>query len=180
MICKEYSVYSTFPNAVPSAEGAVQLAMEQTEHTLHGSVCLIIGYGRIGKVLARQMTALGAKVTVSARKTEDFCWCDACGYNIADTRALDGALGGYDIIYNTVPHMILDDKHLSQIKPGALVIDLASNPGGVDFAAAKRRGVNCHWALSLPGKVAPESAAAIVRNTVYQIVKETKKAGADI
>jgi dipicolinate synthase subunit A len=159
-------------NAVPSAEGAVQLAMEQTEHTIHRSNCLIIGFGRIGKVLARLMNALGACVTVSARKTEDFCWCDACGYKKSDTRTLEGTLDGFDIIFNTVPSMVLGDTRLARIKPGALIIDLASNPGGVDFKAAKKRGINCHWALALPGKVAPESAAAILRDTVYQIIKE--------
>lgn len=159
-------------NAVPSAEGAIQLAMEQTEHTIHGSSCLIIGFGRIGKVLAHLMAALGADVTVSARKTSDFCWCDAYGYKKADTRCLEGALDSFDIVFNTVPHMVMGDARLAQIKPGALLVDLASSPGGVDFAAAKKRGINCHWALSLPGKVAPESAAAILRDTVYQIIKE--------
>ena len=165
-------LYTSFTNAVPSAEGAIQLAMEQTEHTIHGSNCLVIGFGRIGKVLARLMSALGAHVTVSARKTEDFCWCDAYGYEKADTRALEGTLDGFDIIFNTVPHMVLGDARLAQVKPGALIIDLASNPGGVDFEAAKKRGINCHWALALPGKVAPESAAAILRDTVYQVIKE--------
>lgn len=159
-------------NAVPSAEGAIQLAMEQTEYTIHGSNCLIIGFGRIGKVLSRTMAAIGANVTVSARKTADFCWCDAYGYKKADTRALEGSLGSFDIIFNTVPHMVMTDARLAQLKPGALLVDLASSPGGVDFAAAKKRGINCHWALSLPGKVAPESAAAILRDTIEQIIKE--------
>ena len=159
-------------NAVPSAEGAVQLAMEHTERTIHGSNCLVIGFGRIGAVLARLMAALGADVTVSARRAEHFRWCGVYGYRKADTRALDGALGGFDIVFNTVPHLVLGDALLAQLKPGALVIDLASSPGGVDFAAAKKRGVNCHWALSLPGRAAPESAAHILRDTVYQIIKE--------
>lgn len=146
--------------------------MEQTERTIRGSNCLIIGFGRIGGVLARMMAGLGAEVTVSARKPEHFSWCDVNGWNKADTRALDGKLGGFDIIFNTVPHLVLDAALLAQLKTGALVIDLASSPGGVDFAAAKKRGVNCRWALSLPGKVAPESAAVILRDTVYQIIKE--------
>jgi dipicolinate synthase subunit A len=159
-------------NAVPSAEGAVQLAMEQTEHTIHGSDCLIIGFGRIGKVLARMMSCLGANVTVSARKTEDFCWSDAFGYKTADTRDLENVLNSFDIVFNTVPHMVLTDARLARVKPGALIVDLASNPGGVDFEAAKKRGINCRWALALPGRVAPESAAAILRDTIYQIIKE--------
>ncbi|MCL2084360.1 MAG: dipicolinate synthase subunit DpsA [Oscillospiraceae bacterium] len=159
-------------NAVPTAEGALHLAIEQTETTLHASRCLIIGYGRIGKALARSLGAIGARVTVSARRVEDFMWCEAWGYPHMETGALDGRLAEFDIVFNTAPHMVLGDGRLRELKAGCLVIDLASAPGGVDFAAAKRRGVNCHWALSLPGKTAPETAAAILRDTIYHILDE--------
>ena len=53
-------------NAAPTAEGAIQLAMESTDRTILGSRCLIIGYGRIGRLLADRLLALGAEVTVSA------------------------------------------------------------------------------------------------------------------
>ncbi|GHV31825.1 hypothetical protein FACS18949_01190 [Clostridia bacterium] len=161
-------------NAVPSAEGAVQLAMERSERTIHGAAALVVGFGRIGKVLARLLAALGARVTVSARKTEDFKWCEALGYGTLDTCALGGTLGAFDMVFNTVPRMVLTDALLSELREGALVMDLASAPGGVDFAAAKSRGVNCHWALGLPAKVAPETAATILRDTIYAIIAEER------
>ena len=40
-------------NAIPTAEGAIQIAMEELPVTLNGSSALILGYGRLGKVLAK-------------------------------------------------------------------------------------------------------------------------------
>jgi len=42
-------------NTIPTAEGALQVAMEESDITLHGSNCLVIGYGRIGKVLSKML-----------------------------------------------------------------------------------------------------------------------------
>ena len=46
-------------NAVPTAEGAIQLAMERLPITLSGSRCLVVGFGRIGKALAARLRAAG-------------------------------------------------------------------------------------------------------------------------
>ncbi|GHV08425.1 hypothetical protein FACS1894217_10820 [Clostridia bacterium] len=161
-------------NAVPSVEGALQIAMQNTRRTLHGAAVLVVGFGRIGKLLARGLKALGAVVTVSARSAQDFKWCEVLGYNRLDTRRLEGQLGGFEIIFNTVPSMVLDDERLAELRPGVLVIDLASAPGGVDSRAAKNRGIRCLWELGLPARVAPDSAAEILRDTVYAIVAEQK------
>ena len=67
-------------NAVPTAEGAIETAMKHTSVTLHGTPCLVVGFGRIGKVLAHDLHALRAKVSVSARKRSDLAWIDAFGY----------------------------------------------------------------------------------------------------
>lgn len=159
-------------NAVPTAEGALQLAMEELPVTLHGARVLVIGYGRLGKALAPRLGALGARVTVAARKWSDLAWIRAHGWEGEHSGQLKGWLCAYDLIINTVPALILEEDCLSDLKPGCLVLDLASKPGGVDFAAARRLGVAAIWALSLPGKVAPITAGAIVRDTVYHILAE--------
>jgi dipicolinate synthase subunit A len=146
--------------------------MEELPITLHGSRCLIIGFGRIGKVLAKGLAGLGARVTVSARKAEDFAWIAASGYAKTDTRRLGDCLPQYDVVFNTVPSMILGKPLLELLKPGCLCVDLASKPGGIDFAAAAGLGVNCIWALSLPGKVAPHTSGDIIRDTLYGILDE--------
>lgn len=159
-------------NGVPTAEGAIQLAMEELPTTIYGCRTLVIGYGRLGKLLAQRLKGLGARVTVSARNYADLAWIEASGYAPEHTEQLDGWLGGYALVINTVPALVLDGARLADLDEGCLVIDLASQPGGVDYEAAARLGVKAIHALSLPGKVAPETSGRIIRDTVYHILQE--------
>jgi dipicolinate synthase subunit A len=159
-------------NCVPTAEGAIQVAMENMPATLHGSRVLVIGFGRVGKLTAHRMQCLGARVTVAARKCEDWAWAQAYGYGTEDSRRLAFWLGGFDLIINTVPALILDRNHLERVQPGVFIIDLASLPGGVDFEAAKELGINAVNLPGIPGKVAPVSAAKAIRDAVYNILHE--------
>ncbi|MCD8086424.1 MAG: dipicolinate synthase subunit DpsA [Clostridiales bacterium] len=159
-------------NGVPTAEGAIQIAMEELPTTLFGCRVLVIGYGRLGKLLAQRLKGLGAKVTVSARNYADLAWIEASGYAPEHTEQLDGWLGGYSLVINTVPALVLDGARLSDLDRNCLIIDLASQPGGVDYEAAARLGIKAIHALSLPGKVAPETSGRIIRDTVYHIMQE--------
>ena len=159
-------------NAVPTAEGALQLAMESTDRTLHDSRCLIIGYGRIGRLLADRLLVLGAEVTVSARKYGDLAWIEAWGCRGVQTGALTGQLERFDLIFNTAPALILDGTRLRETRKNCVIIDLASAPGGVDLEAAKRLSRQVIPAQGLPGKVAPRTAAAAIRDSVYHILEE--------
>lgn len=159
-------------NAVPTAEGAIQIAMEELPITLYDARVLVIGFGRVGKLLAHRLAGLGARVTVSARTYRDLAWIEAYGYGAEQTEELEGWLCGYDLIINTVPAQVLNSTRLADLSPGCLVIDLASKPGGVDFEAAARLGVKAIWALSLPGKVAPVTSGKIIRDTIYHIFQE--------
>lgn len=159
-------------NAVPTVEGAIQIAMEELPITLHGARVLVIGYGRLGRLLAHLLNALGAKVSVSARKWADLAWIEAFGYGVEQTDRLEGWLCGYDLVINTVPAPVLNEARLAELKPGALVIDLASRPGGVDLQAAQQLGVKTVWALSLPGKAAPVTAGRAIQSTIYNILRE--------
>ncbi len=159
-------------NAVPTAEGALQIAMEELPITIHGSRALVIGYGRIGKLLSHRLSALGAKVSISARKWADLAWAEAYNHGVEQTETLDGWLCGYDLVLNTVPSRVLTQSRLAELKPGALVIDLSSKPGGVDMDAARQLGVKVIWALSLPGKVAPITAGKAIQSTIYNILRE--------
>ena len=119
-------------NSVPTAEGAVQIAMEELPVTLHGARVLVLGFGRLGKLTAHRFAGLGAKVTIAARKWADLAWGEAYGYTAEHIQRLDGWLCGYDLVVNTVPSRVLDAARLADLRPGCLVIDLASKPGGVD------------------------------------------------
>ena len=159
-------------NAVPTAEGALQLAMESADRTLHDSRCLIIGYGRIGRLLADRLLALGAEVTVSARKYGDLAWIEAWGCRGVQTGALTGQLDRFDLIFNTAPALILDGTRLRETREDCVIIDLASAPGGVDLEAAKRLSRRAIPAPGLPGQVAPRTAAAALQARVYHILEE--------
>jgi len=162
-------------NAIPTAEGAIQIAMERTDITLHGSNALVLGYGRIGKVLSRMLKGVGANVTVEARKDQDLAWIMENGYIGVHLEDLASVLPKQDIIFNTVPHMILDRKKLQYVNSEALIIDLASYPGGVDFDAAAQLGIKASLELGLPGIVAPKTAGKIIYQVIHQLMKGNRK-----
>lgn len=120
-------------NAVPTAEGAVEIAMSETPITLHGSKCLVVGYGRIGKILSKMLSGIGARVSVEARKFADLALIEGHGCEAVALSELSRYVGEYDVIFNTVPAMIFDEELLGRIRSDTLIIDLASRPGGVDF-----------------------------------------------
>ncbi len=157
----------TILNAIPTAEGAIQIAMEKSNITLHNSTCLVMGFGRIGKILAKMLTGIGAKVYCEARKKTDIAFIKAYGYNPIELSNLSEHLDEFDFIFNTIPYVILNESNLNLINTDCLIIDLASKPGGVDFTKARELGLKTEWALALPGKVAPKTAA----NYIYEVIK---------
>lgn len=159
-------------NTIATAEGAIQIAIENTSKILHGSKALVLGFGRVGKVLAYKLKGLSVDVTCSARKNEDFAWIRTYGYTAINTNELANNLGDYDIIINTIPSIILNENNLKYVNKETLLIDLASNPGGIDQNIAKKLGLKFIWALSLPGKIAPVTSAEFIKNTVYNILDE--------
>ena len=162
-------------NTISTAEGAIEIAIANTNKIIHGSNVLILGFGRIGKVLARKMAGLSAKVTCAARKDEDLAWIRAYGHNETNINNLGENLSKYDIIINTVPHLILTKERLEYVKEDVLLIDLASNPGGIDKKTVKERNLKLILALALPGKVAPVTTAEFIKDTIYNILKEIYK-----
>lgn len=159
-------------NSVPTAEGAIEIAIHEMPVTLFGSTCLIIGFGRISKVLAKLLVAFGANVRIAARKYSDLAWAKINGCDAVHISELGDHLRDVDCLFNTVPAIILGEEKLSKLGRRCLVIDLASKPGGVDFETARTLGLKTIWALSLPGKVAPFSAGEIILSTILNILRE--------
>lgn len=153
-------------NASATAEGAVQTAMEHLDRTMLGMDCLVIGFGRIGKLLSCRLHGLGARVTATARKPEDLAWIRAYGYQALETGKLDGNLGAFGVVFNTVPSLVLTQPLTAQLSRECLLIDLASIRG---IEAEEDRVL---WARSLPGRLAPRSAAAAIRDAVHYILLE--------
>lgn len=162
-------------NTISTAEGAIEIIIANTNKIIHGSKVLILGFGRIGKVLARKLAGLSAKVTCAARKDEDLAWIKAYGHIGTNINTIGENLSEYDVIINTVPHLILTEERIKHVKDDSLLVDLASNPGGIDKKAAKNKNLKLIWALALPGKVAPVTTAEFIKDTVYNILKEIYK-----
>jgi len=159
-------------NAIPAAEGAVELIIKSTPRTIHNSRILILGYGRIGKVLANILKGFGADVWVGARKYPDLSWIEANGCKPVHTRDLERYVSDMNVIVNTIPSQIITADILNKLQPDCYLLDLASKPGGIDFDHAKKLGIKVDWALSLPGKVAPLTAAEIIKKTIDNVLQE--------
>jgi len=159
-------------NSIPSAEGAVQMAMENSSITIHGSSSLVLGFGRTAITLARLLAAMGSRTTVVARNSAHRARAVEMGLGAADFPQLGDAAAKADFLYNTVPAMVLDKDALGRVSAEALIIDLASPPGGTDFEEAQRLGIKAILAPGLPGKVAPKTAGRILADVVPRILVE--------
>ena len=162
-------------NAALTAEGAIGCLIEHSERALWGGRALVLGWGRIGRILALRLSALGAQVTVAARSARDRAMAEALGCAAADYAGLDGILGDFDFIVNTVPARVLTEGMLCLIRPDALLLALASPPGGFGRTLAQNIGLHAVAAPGLPGETAPEAAALLLRQAVYAAIEETEE-----
>lgn len=171
---KIYDLYGTEPlttcNAVPTTEGAVALAMELSPVTIHGSRCLVSGFGRCGKVLAKTLKALGAEVTAGLRSPEDEALARVLSLDTDRTGVWAKGLGSYDFIFNTVPTPVFSSQQLAELSPDCIFIELASRPGGV--AAADIPYINYHFAPGLPGRAAPKTAGILYARSIIRILEK--------
>ena len=157
-------------NSIPSAEGAIQMAMESTTITIHGSKSFVLGLGRCGWTLARMLKGIGAHVTGVARKPADLARAAEMGLQVVRFSDLADEIGRAEIIFNTVPHSVLDRGMLEKVARDAVIIDLASTPGGTDFAYAQMLGIKALLAPGLPGTVAPKTAGRILAQIYPQLI----------
>lgn len=159
-------------NAIATAEGTIMEAIQSSDLNLHGSNCLVLGYGRCAKILAGKLKAMDSKVTVAARSEEALAYAEAAGLQTIYLSDINELLPFYDFIFNTVPSVILDKSCLDQVKKNVTIIDIASAPGGVDYEYALQQNLRAKLCLGLPGKVAPKTSANILVNEIIALMKE--------
>lgn len=162
-------------NTIATAEGTIEVAIKNTDKILQGSRVLVLGFGRVGKIVANKFSKLSAIVTCAARKVSDLAWIKAYGYNSLNINDMLYDLNEFDIIINTVPQTIIKERELKHMDSEVLLIDLASTPGGIDGKMATSMGLKFIWALALPGRIAPSSSAKFIKDTVYNILEERSK-----
>lgn len=159
-------------NAIATAEGTILEAIKSSDRNLHGSKCLVLGYGRCGKVLAAKLKGLDAIVTVAARSEDTIAHAQALGFSTVNLKHIKSILPGFNFIFNTIPSLILDQEHLKHVDQDVIIIDIASDPGGVDFEYALNHGIYAKLCLGLPGKVAPRTSADILVTEIEALMKE--------
>ena len=159
-------------NALLTAEGAIYYAKQRMNRSIHGSEIAILGFGRIGKILAYLLHSQGAKITVCARKDSDFTWSKLIGFNGVKIKIsgnesnLNLVNNKYDLLFNTIPFWVMDDEFAKNIYPDTAIIDLASHPFGIDEHLVKKYQLKYCRELGIPGRYAPESAGEIIGKTI--------------
>ena len=168
--CVDYLKLDSFclANAVPTAEGAIATAIFETPFTLWNSRVLVIGCGRVAKILADRLSALKCDLTVSARKQRDFAYLEALGIKHYPTNDVPKNIHSFDVVFNTIDVPIFDDVEKLR---NCYLYDL-STKGCLDFSQAKEKNINAKMLPGIPGKIAPETAGKIIAQTAHQTIGE--------
>lgn len=171
---QDYSAQEAFllRNAQATAEAAIMLAIENMPVVLAGSKVLVTGCGRIGKYLVQSMRALGADVYAASRSIRNTAYIYTTGASALDYSKATDRAGEFDLIINTADAMVITEQMINKMKKSAVIIDLASYPGGTDFEAAEKHGITALHALGLPGKYSPVTAAEIIWSTITGMKEE--------
>lgn len=159
-------------NAVLTAEAVLEIIISSTPYSIFCSDALVLGYGRIGKILSEYLKNLGADVTVCMRKEYDFAMCEAKRMNTLSYSSLKDNVGKFKIIVNTVPFPVMDKNIIENVSKNAFVADLSSGDGGCDFEALAKREIKHIRALGLPGKFSPETSGNIISDIIIKQIEK--------
>ena len=157
-------------NTIATAEGTIELIISNTDKILQGQKILVLGFGRVGKTLANKLKLLNCDVTCATVNDDESAWIRAYGYIAKNLNDIDEDYMKFDVIINTIPSLILKKEKIIFFREDVLLIDLASEPGGVDKEYVKERDIRYIHALALPGKVAPYTSAEFIKEAIYQAI----------
>lgn len=164
---------TAYYNAIATAEGAIAEAILHSPYQLFKSKCLIVGYGRCGSVLAQKLVQLGADVTVCTRDKTALARAYLNGCTAFPLSRLPDIAGEFLFCFSTAPARVFSEEILKNMKKNVLLIDIASQPGGVDFASAQKLGIEARHCLGLPGKYSPASAAHMLLSSYLSHIPST-------
>ncbi|MBQ8041651.1 MAG: dipicolinate synthase [Lachnospiraceae bacterium] len=152
----------TEENAVATAEGAIAELIQNCPYNIEGSKIIVTGYGCCGKAIAKKLGALGARVTVLARRSEIRKLAKQDGFYAVDFAFGPEEAMGAVMLVNTVPAPVVTKLMIRELPRDAYILDIASSPGGTDFTCAKESGISADLVLGIPGRFSPKASAYIL------------------
>ncbi len=153
-------------NAYITAEATLAEILKNSCYSIREQKFVVAGFGKCGKEIAALLKKLGGNVTILARKHQDRKQAKECGYNAVDFSY--GPQEAYDAgtLINTVPAKVINRSIIGEMHKNAIIVDIASSPGGCDKEAAKEYGVKLIHALSLPAIYTTHSSAKVLADAV--------------
>ncbi len=158
-------------NACLTAEGALGYIIFNTDTSLKNMPALIVGYGRVGKALAKVFDDNHMEVSIATNDKNEFALSSIYSKKVFAVNDLEAKVKGYKAIINTVPKLVIDSKVIKNVDKDCFILDLASNPGGVDFDYARERNLNVIHATSVPAAASPKAAALILKEAILERLK---------
>lgn len=155
-----------YHNTIATAEGALCEAISRSPLNLHKSSCAVLGFGKCGSTLAQYLKGMFCSVYVSTNDNEERAKASIIADDTGDLNDFKKKSEQFDFIFNTIPAPVINSETLQTMQNGVTIIDIASAPGGVDFAESKRLGITAILCPGLPGKYAPSSSARLIKDTV--------------
>ena len=159
-------------NAELSAEAAVYEVMQRSDLALSDMRVLMTGYGLFGRALAKRLKLFGAEVWIAARRQEQRLQAANDGMHPLCMDEMPLAAAGADMLLNTVPAPVVEERTLQALGAGKWILELASAPYGFDREMAKAMGLLCDVLPGLPARYAPRSAAHAVKRAILRALSE--------
>ncbi len=160
----------TEENAVATAEGVIAELVNKSPYNIDEAKIIVSGYGFCGKAIAERLMALGARVTVLARRREVRKAAKKEGFYAVDFAFGPEEAMGAAMLVNTAPAPVITRSIIRELPRDAYILDIASAPGGTDFECAKEYGIRADLSLGLPGKYAPKESAYILDRAIDRFV----------
>lgn len=162
-------------NAVATAEGTIAELVNNSPYNIDEAKIIVTGYGFCGKAIAMRLKALGARVTVLARRREVRKAAKADGFYAADFAFGPEEAMGAAMLVNTVPAPVVTRAMIRELPRDAYILDIASAPGGCDFDCAKECGIRANLILGIPGKYAPKESAYILDRAIERFTLQESR-----
>jgi len=130
---------SKFDNLYGCRESLVDGIKRATDTMIAGKVCVVAGYGDVGKGSAQSFKGLGGRVIVT--EIDPICALQAAmeGYEVR--RMEDAAKIGDIFVTTTGNFKVINQDHMDSMKDGAIVCNIGHFDNEIDVASLGRDGI---------------------------------------